>query len=95
MTPIGQKSSNSIICDHYLFSLALDTLAKANISPRETLYVGNDLINDIAPAQNAGMQTALFTGDKRCTFLGSDTSQMTVPDITISHYREFETKTGL
>lgn len=35
------------------------------ISPSEALYVGNDLLNDIWPAQKVGFRTALFAGDAR------------------------------
>ena len=33
--------------------------------PSEVLYVGNDLLNDIWPAQQVGFKTALFAGDAR------------------------------
>jgi len=35
------------------------------IHPGEVLYVGNDLLNDIWPAQKVGFRTALFAGDAR------------------------------
>lgn len=35
------------------------------INPGEVLYVGNDLLNDIWPAQKVGFKTALFAGDAR------------------------------
>ncbi|MGC6455761.1 MAG: HAD family hydrolase [Coraliomargaritaceae bacterium] len=35
------------------------------ILPCEVLYVGNDLRNDIWPAQDIGFKTALFAGDSR------------------------------
>lgn len=35
------------------------------ITPAETLYIGNDLRNDIWPAKDLGFQTVLFAGDKR------------------------------
>ncbi|MFT4901179.1 MAG: putative hydrolase of the HAD superfamily [Lentimonas sp.] len=34
------------------------------IAPHEVLYVGNDLRNDIWPAQKIGFRTALFAGDR-------------------------------
>lgn len=35
------------------------------IQPTEALYIGNDLRNDIWPAQEVGLRTALFAGDQR------------------------------
>lgn len=34
-------------------------------TPRDILYVGNDMLKDIWPASELGMQTALFAGDER------------------------------
>ncbi len=49
-----------------LLEKALARLWKAHgILPRETLMVGNDLLNDLLPAANAGCRTALFAGDRR------------------------------
>lgn len=36
-----------------------------SIRPDETLYVGNDMLNDIWPSRKLGFKTALFAGDKR------------------------------
>jgi putative hydrolase of the HAD superfamily len=38
---------------------------KHNIGLEETVYVGNDMLNDVYCAKNAGCQTVLFAGDKR------------------------------
>ncbi|MDZ7615515.1 MAG: HAD family hydrolase [Patescibacteria group bacterium] len=48
-----------------LFALAARELARRNIAPKHVLYVGNDMLNDIAPAARLGFQTALFVGDAR------------------------------
>lgn len=49
-----------------LFRMALDRLRLTQgIGPHETLVVGNDLLNDIAPASRLGCRTALFGGDRR------------------------------
>ncbi len=40
-------------------------LSLKGIRPEETLYIGNDLRNDIWPAGELGFQTALFAGDQR------------------------------
>ncbi len=38
---------------------------KYNIELGETVYVGNDMLNDVYCAQRAGCQTVLFAGDQR------------------------------
>jgi FMN phosphatase YigB (HAD superfamily) len=45
-----------------LFQMLANRLAGRNISPVETLYIGNDPLHDIAPAAAAGFRTALFVG---------------------------------
>jgi putative hydrolase of the HAD superfamily len=49
----------------HLFAAAIERLRKLNIAPEETLFLGNDMLKDIYPANQAGMQTALFAGDRR------------------------------
>lgn len=56
----------------YLFQQAVLRLAQNKISPESVIYVGNDMLNDIYPAQKAGFQTALFAGDKRSLRLRDD-----------------------
>ncbi|MDG2381478.1 MAG: HAD family hydrolase [Pirellulaceae bacterium] len=48
-----------------MFKSAIDQLGKNQISAAETLYVGNDMLNDVATASRTGMKTALFAGDAR------------------------------
>jgi len=55
-----------------LFSKARERLARRNITPGETLYIGNDMRNDIIPAAEAGFVTALFAGDRRSLRLRED-----------------------
>ena len=38
---------------------------REGIKPSEVLYVGNDMLNDILPADRAGCRTALSAGDGR------------------------------
>jgi putative hydrolase of the HAD superfamily len=45
-----------------LFQILRDRLAGRGIAPAETLFIGNDPLQDIIPAAAAGFQTALFTG---------------------------------
>ena len=46
-------------------NVIMDLKSKYNIDPGRTLYVGNDMLNDIYSAKRAGMKTALFAGDAR------------------------------
>jgi putative hydrolase of the HAD superfamily len=49
-----------------LFRGIVERLQHQNgILPEETLYVGNDKLNDIWPAIQLGLKTALFAGDQR------------------------------
>ena len=48
-----------------LFETARKRLAAVSIPPHQVLYVGNDMLNDIRPAQQVGFKTALFAGDAR------------------------------
>ena len=55
-----------------LYDLAVDGLDAKGIDPREVLYVGNDMRNDIWPAVSVGFHTALFAGDQRSLRLRED-----------------------
>ena len=35
------------------------------IHPHEVLFIGNDMLNDVYPANKVGFKTALFAGDRR------------------------------
>jgi putative hydrolase of the HAD superfamily len=56
-----------------LFAPALKRLASLGIAPEACIYVGNDMLNDIAGAAAAGFKTALFAGDGRSLRLRRDT----------------------
>ncbi len=51
--------------DTFLYVKSAEALLTMGISPQHTLFVGNDMRNDILPADSLGYQTALFAGDKR------------------------------
>ena len=55
-----------------LFDIAVERLSKYNISPQSVVYVGNDMLNDVYPANRVGFQTALFAGDARSLRLRDD-----------------------
>ena len=49
-----------------MFTTVLERLkARFGIAAHNVVYVGNDVRNDIAPAAEVGMHTALFAGDAR------------------------------
>lgn len=49
----------------YLFEKAAARIQERGIAPINVLYIGNDMLNDIYPADRIGFQTALFAGDQR------------------------------
>jgi len=55
-----------------LFDIAVERLSKYDISPQSVVYVGNDMLNDVYPANRVGFQTALFAGDSRSLRLRDD-----------------------
>ena len=55
-----------------LFEAVGEALIKKGGQRAATLYVGNDMLNDIKPAHEAGFQTALFAGDARSLRLRKD-----------------------
>lgn len=69
-----------------LYRLAAERLAARQIAPGEALYVGNDMLNDIAPAQRVGFRTALFAGDSRSLRLRADDSRVDGirPDLVVT-----------
>jgi len=57
---LGRAKPSEII-----YHQAAEKLAAMNIPAESSLYIGNDMLNDIYPAQKAGFKTALFAGDAR------------------------------
>jgi putative hydrolase of the HAD superfamily len=49
----------------FMFRLAADKLKKIGIPADSVIYIGNDMLNDIYPANQEGFLTALFAGDAR------------------------------
>ena len=49
----------------FLYENLVNQLALKKIKPEEAWYVGNDILNDIFPAQKMGLTTILFAGDSR------------------------------
>jgi len=76
--------------DVWMFDQAAKSLAQKGITPRQTLYVGNDMLNDILPAAQVGFRTALCAADQRSLRLREDDSRVsqTVPDIVVTNLEE-------
>ncbi|MBD3314956.1 MAG: HAD hydrolase-like protein [Chitinivibrionales bacterium] len=70
-----------------LFEKLYDALYELHILPEQTVFVGNDLISDIAPARQAGMRTAFFSGDRASSFTHGREGSV-VPDIAFSGWEE-------
>jgi putative hydrolase of the HAD superfamily len=51
--------------DPFLFQELEGGLRLRGLAPRDALYVGNDMLNDVATAKAAGLKTVLFAGDRR------------------------------
>jgi putative hydrolase of the HAD superfamily len=68
-----------------LFARLAARLEEKGIAAGEVLYVGNDMLKDIWPAQAVGWQTALFAGDKRSLRLRQDDPRVmeVQPDLII------------
>ena len=55
-----------------LFEMAVSAIADKGFDTATSLFVGNDMLNDIFPAHRLGFQTALFAGDARSLRLRKD-----------------------
>ncbi len=68
------------------YERAVSYLNTIGMDSREVLFVGNDMLNDIYPAQKAGFKTALFAGDKRSLRLREDDERCIdlKPDLVIT-----------
>lgn len=66
------------------------------LRPEETLYIGNDLRNDIWPAGQLGFRTALFAGDRRSLRWREDdpACQGVQPDFIFTDLRQIRESLG-
>lgn len=73
-----------------LYQRAADQLRHRGISPPEVLYVGNDLLNDVAGAAGVGFRTALFAGDRRSLRWreGDERVRNVTPDLILTHLNQ-------
>ena len=80
-----------------LLHIILEQLAgRYDISPAETLCVGNDMLNDITPAAQLGCKTALFAGDKKSLRLRRQEPRCTgiEPDLVITSLEQLSNALG-
>ena len=73
--------------DTLLFSKITTNLkTKYALAPEDAVFVGNDMLKDVYTASKNGLQTALFTGDKRSlrTRDGDERVKDIVPDYYIN-----------
>ena len=70
----------------HLYALAREKLASNGLPAEDILYVGNDMLNDVAAAQRCGFLTALFAGDQRSLRLreNDDRVRGIHPDIVLT-----------
>ncbi|HUX21607.1 MAG TPA: HAD family hydrolase [Spirochaetia bacterium] len=68
-----------------IFDPLLERLSRKGIAADAVLYVGNDMLNDVWAAREAGCRTALFAGDKRSLRLRTDDPRCKdlVPDLVV------------
>ena len=69
-----------------LFEAAASALKDQDIGRKEVLYVGNDMLNDVYAAKQAGFQSALFAGDARSLRLREDDERIEriSPDLVVT-----------
>jgi putative hydrolase of the HAD superfamily len=74
----------------YLYERAVEALSSLEIDVDEVVYVGNDLLNDVAPARQLGLRTALFAGDKRSLRWRRDDERVrgVTPDLVVTEFRQ-------
>ena len=73
--------------DLWMYQRASEALAQIGIIPSQTLYVGNDMRNDILPASQIGFRTALVATDRRSLRLreGDPSVAHITPDIVVTN----------
>lgn len=80
-----------------LFDVLVAALAWRGIAPAEAIYVGNDMLNDVAAASRAGLRTALFAGDRRSLRLRDGDPRIAgcAPDVVLSELSELSRVLGV
>jgi putative hydrolase of the HAD superfamily len=70
----------------FMFEHARKILARFGVDAGATLYIGNDMLNDVYAASHMGFRTALFAGDQRSLRLRRDDSRLAgiSPDLVLT-----------
>ncbi len=73
-----------------MFDRAKTALAAMGIPAHAVLYIGNDMRNDVLPAQSVGFKTALFAGDRRSLRRRTDDAHCRDlrPDLVVTDLRQ-------
>jgi putative hydrolase of the HAD superfamily len=73
-----------------LFEKLLEGASSYGLKNNEILFVGNDMLKDIYPAQKLGIRTALFAGDARSLRLRREEPLLAkvIPDYTINNLEQ-------
>lgn len=76
--------------DSFLFRLALEALHSHGVDAGQTLFLGNDMLNDVMPAKQAGFATALFAGDQRSLRLRDQDERVSGvrPDVIVTSLKQ-------
>lgn len=63
---------------------------KYNLQSNDAVFVGNDMLKDVYTAKNSGLQTAIFSGDKRSFRLREDDQRVKglFPDFFINDLKQ-------
>jgi len=71
----------------HLFDLAAKALLARGVHSRNVLYIGNDMLNDVAAACRAGFRTAWFAGDARSLHRRAEDPRVagTQSDLIVTH----------
>jgi putative hydrolase of the HAD superfamily len=74
----------------FMFNQAKAMLAEMDIPAHAVLYVGNDMRNDVLPAQSVGFKTGLFAGDRRSLRRREDDNRCRDlrPDLVVTDLRQ-------
>jgi putative hydrolase of the HAD superfamily len=83
---LGEAKPSSRLIEGVLLNL----LEQYGISSSQTLFVGNDLLNDVLPAARSHVRTALFAGDARSLRLREEDARCAgvKPDLVIAALSE-------
>ena len=73
-----------------MFERAARALGDMGIKAGKTLFIGNDMLNDILPAAAVGFKTALFAGDRRSLRMREADGRVKeiVPDLILTELRQ-------